>query len=298
MSAPLVSVIIPTFNRAALLRRAIESARAQTHRPLEIIVADDGSTDDTAAMVKNFGDTVRYLHQPNRNDGAASARELGSRAAQGEFLKYLDSDDTLPPDSLRKLLTTWQSAPAGCSGAFGDIYEVDAQKPEITSRVLSFVAEGRDYLACLNQPSNLLLASLIRRDVFLETHGHQPHFHASSDWEFMLQVVYRAPLHYAAGRVYDYHRAPGGLEARLTEDIDRWKAETELVLRAHLGNLPSRPERQQTWRRHFDRFAHAYLKAGQRKNACLCWLKAWQASPFTLLPGRKMLAGLRGRISS
>lgn len=91
----LVSVIIPSFNRAYSIASTIESVLAQTYDPVEIIVIDDGSTDDTRAVVEGFGDRVRYIHQINT--GCPGARNTGLRVARGEFIALLDSDDRWYP---------------------------------------------------------------------------------------------------------------------------------------------------------------------------------------------------------
>jgi glycosyltransferase involved in cell wall biosynthesis len=95
----LVSTIIPVFNRPALLREAVESVLAQTYRPIEIVIVDDGSTDDTsqsgATLAAGYPDIVRLLRIPNGGPGAA--REAGRLVAEGEFIQYLDSDDLLLP---------------------------------------------------------------------------------------------------------------------------------------------------------------------------------------------------------
>jgi len=95
---PLFSVIIPTHNRADLLRIAIESVLAQTLEDYEIIVVDDGSTDGTADVARSFGGQVRYFSQSNQGPGPA--RNLGARHAGGEYLAFLDSDDCLFPWAL------------------------------------------------------------------------------------------------------------------------------------------------------------------------------------------------------
>jgi glycosyltransferase involved in cell wall biosynthesis len=88
---PLVSTIIPTFNRASLLRNAIDSVQQQTYRNVEIIVVDDGSTDGTQAALKAYGESVRVIVQDNA--GPAIARNRGIEAAGGDIVAFLDSDD-------------------------------------------------------------------------------------------------------------------------------------------------------------------------------------------------------------
>jgi glycosyltransferase involved in cell wall biosynthesis len=87
----LVSVIVPTYNRASIIERAICSALSQTYGNLEVVVVDDGSSDDTRAVVERMGPRVRYVHQMNA--GVAAARNTAMRHGRGEFFAYLDSDD-------------------------------------------------------------------------------------------------------------------------------------------------------------------------------------------------------------
>lgn len=91
----LLSVVLPTYQRDYIVGRAIESVLAQTHRPVEVVVVDDGSTDDTRAVVARYGPEVRYIHQAN--GGVSRARNTGLRAARGEFIALLDSDDVWLP---------------------------------------------------------------------------------------------------------------------------------------------------------------------------------------------------------
>lgn len=88
---PLVSVIIPVYNTEKYLAEAIESVLAQADYPLEIIVVDDGSTDNSAAVAKQFGDRIQYLYQ--ENSGAAMTRNRGIEQSHGEYLSFLDADD-------------------------------------------------------------------------------------------------------------------------------------------------------------------------------------------------------------
>jgi len=99
---PLFSVVIPTFNRARLVRRAIDSVLGQTLSDFEVLVVDDGSTDDTRRVVEGVGDPrVRLVSLP-RNRGAAAARNAGIAVARGELISLLDSDDEYEPGFLEK----------------------------------------------------------------------------------------------------------------------------------------------------------------------------------------------------
>ena len=110
--APAVSVILPTYNRAAILERAVRSVLAQTFRDLELIVVDDGSSDDTPLRMRAISDPrLIYLQQP-RSGSAAIARNTGVRAARAALLAFQDSDDEWLVDKLRRQVDTLQAAPA------------------------------------------------------------------------------------------------------------------------------------------------------------------------------------------
>jgi glycosyltransferase involved in cell wall biosynthesis len=96
---PLVSVITPVYNGEQYLAEAIESVLAQTYRPIEIIVIDDGSTDNSAGIISGFRGKVHYIYQVNR--GPAAARNAGLAGARGEFISFLDADDLWPADKLQ-----------------------------------------------------------------------------------------------------------------------------------------------------------------------------------------------------
>jgi glycosyltransferase involved in cell wall biosynthesis len=118
--AGLVSTIIPVYNRAGLLREAVASVQAQTYRPIEIIIVDDGSTDHTPGVADSLGagapDEIVVVHQGNSGPGLA--REGGRQKACGEFIQYLDSDDVLLPRKFEFQILGLRSRPE-CGIAYG-----------------------------------------------------------------------------------------------------------------------------------------------------------------------------------
>jgi glycosyltransferase involved in cell wall biosynthesis len=116
--SPLVSIVIPTYNRARLLRRAIQSVLNQTYQNFELIIVDDYSTDNTESMVKSFrDDRIRYL-QHSKNRGAVAARNTGIKAAKGEYIAFQDSDDVWLPEKLDKQIRAFISG----SPSIGVVY--------------------------------------------------------------------------------------------------------------------------------------------------------------------------------
>jgi glycosyltransferase involved in cell wall biosynthesis len=125
--AGLVSVIIPVHNRPVMLERAVASVRVQTYANWEIVIVDDGSTDDTARVATELAACdarIRVLHQSNGGPGVA--REAGRNVARGEFIQYLDSDDMLLPNKFTDQLAALARAPE-CDVAYGATCLVDAQ---------------------------------------------------------------------------------------------------------------------------------------------------------------------------
>jgi glycosyltransferase involved in cell wall biosynthesis len=137
-----VSVVMPAYNVAWCVRRAIDSVLAQTLRERELIVVNDGSTDETAAVLRSYGSAIRVLEQPNR--GMSAARNAGIRAAVGRYVAFLDADDWWLPEKVARQVALLESRPEvgfcstaarvvdgdgkllalwGCPGTSGDVLE-------------------------------------------------------------------------------------------------------------------------------------------------------------------------------
>ena len=131
MREGLVSVVVPVYNRPAMLRQAVESALAQTYRDLEVIIVDDGSTDDTPAAIRELERAdARVRSERRENGGPGLARETGRLAARGEFVQYLDSDDLLLPRKLEQQVAALRACP-DCGVAYGIVRYRDAAGREI-----------------------------------------------------------------------------------------------------------------------------------------------------------------------
>jgi glycosyltransferase involved in cell wall biosynthesis len=110
MVDPLISCIIPVYNGERYLREAVDSILGQTYRPLQVILADDGSTDKTPDIAAAYGDRVTYIQQTNQ--GYAAAKNLGLSVAQGDFIAFLDADDVWNPEKLRRQISVMKARPA------------------------------------------------------------------------------------------------------------------------------------------------------------------------------------------
>ena len=205
-----VSVVIPTYDRGRVVGEAIDSALAQSHRHLEVIVVDDGSTDDTAARVgRRRHRRVRYLRRPHA--GVSSARNAGIAAATGDLVAFLDSDDLWKPDKLEAEVAALAGYPS-TGGVFSDL-----EKHEGATFVPSFMRRTRVFsrrLAERAYPDGLLLSSralylcllqevpiktpalTVRRSALARVGGFDERWTSSEDREFLLRFARRESLLY------------------------------------------------------------------------------------------------------
>lgn len=121
---PTVSMIVPTYNRAHLLGRAIQSVLNQTYQDFELIVVDDGSSDNTGEVVATFADSrIHYLrHEENR--GAAAARNTAIKTAQGRYIAFLDSDDEWLPEKLEKQMKVFGNVSSRVGIVYTDMWRI------------------------------------------------------------------------------------------------------------------------------------------------------------------------------
>ena len=184
MSTPTVSVVIPAYNADAYIAETIQSALDQTYRDLEVIVVDDGSSDETMARVSAFGERVR-LHQ-QRNGGVARARNTGVSLARGEWIAFLDADDLWLPTKIER-----QLAMAASAMTFTDRYNIGdrGELPEVQS-VCQPMAGGDIFEALLRRGNFITTTSvLIRRALFNELGGFSVTFNGTEDWDLWLRVA-------------------------------------------------------------------------------------------------------------
>jgi glycosyltransferase involved in cell wall biosynthesis len=153
---PLVSVIIPAYNCERYLAEAISSVLAQTYRPIEILVVDDGSTDGTADVAHRFENTVEYHRQPHRGPGAA--RNAGIDLSQGDYIAFLDADDLWEEDKLTLQMASFDESPA-LDVVFGHVEHF--YSPELEADAALQMHSPSDPL-----PGYYASAMLVKRDVF------------------------------------------------------------------------------------------------------------------------------------
>jgi hypothetical protein len=186
---PKVSVVIPTFNRAGLIHEAIKSVLNQSYRDFELIVIDNGSTDDTAIVVKSFPDNrIRYFYQQN-SGSPVLPRNKGIKQASGKYIAFLDSDDLWLPDKLAAQVELLEKNPA-VPLVFSDAYIINEQGATI-NRFSSLFRQfqGRVFKQLLRVNFIPNLTVMIRRDKALEYGCLDQRYKICHDLDLYLKVA-------------------------------------------------------------------------------------------------------------
>ena len=233
---PAVSIIVATYNRAPLLAQTLDSIFAQSFQNYEVIVVDDGSIDETRAVLAHYGNRIHYVQQENR--GPSAARNLGARLAQSNWLSFQDSDDLVLANHLRVLHGYVQSHPA-CAMVFGNGNYLGGPEhnreciiPAAKSRALA--ARGIELGDLFDKSIVRLQAALISRTAYETVGGHDESLRISMDLDLAFRLM-RFPVAYVDEVVFSYRKHEGNTgrneELRLTENI----RVIEKLLREHPG---------------------------------------------------------------
>lgn len=187
---PEVSVIVPTYNRREFVREAMASVYAQTCLDFELLVVDDGSTDGTAEVMREFPD-ARYLWQENR--GVSAARNAGAAASRGHLLAFLDSDDLWQPSKLATQVAFFQAHPEAQICQTEEIWLRNGTRvnPHHKHRKPSGDIFARSLELCLVSPS----AVMLRRAFFEQCGGFDENLPACEDYDLWLRIAVMEPVH-------------------------------------------------------------------------------------------------------
>ena len=188
---PAVSVIIPTYNRAWMLKEAIDSVLAQDFTDFELIAVDDGSTDDTGQVLAAYDQKVIALHQSNR--GVSAARNRGIGAASGQLIAFLDSDDLWLPHKLSTQVDFFHSNPDAVINQTEETWIRNGVRvnPKTRHHKFSGMIFEKSLALCLVSPS----AVMMRRSLFDEVGLFDEDLPACEDYDLWLRLSWRYPVH-------------------------------------------------------------------------------------------------------
>lgn len=270
---PLVSVVIPAYNAAGFIRDALDSVLAQTYRPIEVLVADDGSTDDTAAVAASYGTPVGCLRQANK--GPAGARNLALRHARGELIAFLDADDVWHPRKLEVQVPFLVARPtAGLCGSliagFRDAAQLDWQDAA-TDAVWERVPHVQIVLRNQFNTSTVMARTRAVR----EAGGFDEDIFGPEDWDLWRRVMQR----WEAVRLNAVLVAYRVRRGSVSSNAARMLANNRKVLRKAFADNPDLPwqcRRRAVSYMHFDAALEwldesAWRAAGELLTSLLLW---------------------------
>jgi len=217
--SPRVSVIIPTYNRAHLIDRAIQSVLAQTYQDFEVIVVDDGSTDNTEEVVLSFGSEKMLYIRHDKNRGVGAARNTGIRVARGEYIAFQDSDDEWYPNRLDEISGIMEDRKdidfifsygkvIKNGDIIGDVgrapWANDLSKEELVVRLFSgnFIA---------------LQAVVVKKEKILEVGGFDERLPSAEDYELWLRLLPICSVYFVDKPVYDLYFSQECITADITK---------------------------------------------------------------------------------
>jgi glycosyltransferase involved in cell wall biosynthesis len=188
---PLVSVIIPTFNRAWTLKKAIDSVLDQDYKNYELIVVDDGSTDQTEKLLNPYTESIKLIQQPN--EGVGAARNRGVKASSGNLIAFLDSDDYWYPQKLSAQVDFFNANPDALICQTEEIWIRNGKRvnPKQKHQKLSGMIFTPSLAMCLISPS----AVMIKKELFDEIDGFDESLPACEDYDLWLRVTCRYPVY-------------------------------------------------------------------------------------------------------
>lgn len=208
-----VSIIIPTYNRSAKLKKSIESVLQQSYTNFELLIVDDASTDDTQAMVEAISDgRIRYIRQMV-NGGASAARNEGVRQADAPLIAFQDSDDIWKPEKLEKQMAYWQEYPEYAMIYCAYKKYIDGQEIVVPNASWRGSLEGKLFSWLAQRNSIGAPTMLMKRECFLEAGGFDTDLRALEDWDFVLRFSTKYAIGYVDEPLVDSYDSLGGVSS-------------------------------------------------------------------------------------
>lgn len=209
---PMVSVIIPTYNRASLVTAAIDSVLKQTFSDFELIVIDDGSTDDTGERVRPYSDRIRYFYQPNL--GASAAQNAGIREATGKWVAILASDDIWHPTKLERQLEAISKLGQGFGACFTNCRYVGNPKMKSTAFEEAGIKPDQAF-GPLHNPLRYIWEGvyglyvqslLVLRSLVVEVGGFDEDLKYNEDRDLIFRLSFKTQFCYVSAPLVDIDR--------------------------------------------------------------------------------------------
>lgn len=289
----MISVVTPAFNAALYLGQAIDSVLAQSISDIELIVVDDGSTDDTARIVASYGSRVRYICQANQ--GVAVARNRGLEACRGDLVAFLDADDTWMPDKIKRQLDALTGAPH-VRMCYTARLVTDRDLKPISMELSPRKASALEDLLLLGNVVGSPSSPLIERSLLREVGGFDPAYSHCADWELWIRLARKTEFLYLPEPLVTYRQH----ERNMSREIATLERESRNLLEA-VFNDPETPPAMRSLRarsmgRNWMVLAGAYFNARRYADFGRCTARALLMDPSQVkrlltFPHRRLSGG-------
>jgi glycosyltransferase involved in cell wall biosynthesis len=228
MGSDFVSIIVPAYNAELYIKETIDSILAQTYCNYEIIVVDDGSTDNTPVIARQFGDSIRYIRQPNQ--GLSSARNTAIKNARAETIALIDSDDLWEPQFLERMIPFLNLHPEA-AGVYCGFQYINSRSEVIGRPSLKIVPPESFHAAMIIEGNWLAPCAVVFRKQLLEDVGlFDESLHAVEDWDMWIRLSERSPFVGLPEALVKYRRH----DSNMTKDPERMvKAIGQLTEKLH-----------------------------------------------------------------
>jgi teichuronic acid biosynthesis glycosyltransferase TuaG len=281
-----VSVVIPAYNAAAFVAAAVDSALAQTYPEIEVVVVNDGSTDDTPQLLAAYGARIRVHHQPNA--GLSAARNIGARLATGDWIAFLDADDLWLPKKIEAQI----AAVGSCQWSYTNRFNFGARGavPELQSEVT--LMTGGDVFVPLLLRGNFITVSsvMIDKALFEQTGGFFNQKGGCEDWDLWLRVAALSrPISYVGEPLVRYRFSPTSMSANHRAMAPARRAVVGRALDSERGRALDWARRRRIWAETYRTNGWDAGRAGARLDALADYARSALSWPLNPAPYKEAL---------
>ena len=293
---PLVSIIMPTYNREALIGETIDSILRQTFHDWELLIIDDGSEDKTGELVNRLVDPRIIFYKAGRHGIGGRIKNIGLQMAKGAFIAFADSDDPWQETKLQKQLDAIKDFPdAGFCLTGGYIFETPGQPIEFFYKSKTGLKYGDLFVDCFRSEVALFAQALMFRKECIDEVGFFKEVKSFSDIDFIANLAY----HYKGVVIYEPL-----VFRRMHDDNyihDNWEKsyhEGVEFIKANKHRLPRRVVQEALFRLYIN-FGEAQIRRKNKSAALSSFMSAWKHKPATIIPIKKSLKAIfKSHISS
>ncbi|MBD3426746.1 MAG: glycosyltransferase [Candidatus Omnitrophica bacterium] len=272
---PTVSVILPTFNRANILRRSIDSVLGQTYSDFELIIVDDGSSDNTAELVAGVNDPrIKYIKHEN-NSGLPAARNTGLKHARGRFIAFQDDDDQWLEDRLKVQVSLLNKTDEDTGVVYCDSIKMEQG---VKSYLYSPSRSGKSgdlHHDFLMGNFVTVIATLVKRECFLKVGNFDESLPSFEDWDMWLRISKHFKFRYSDEPLVIVHITEGSM----TADISKIVRARKLILQKHYNEFM---QNRKLLAKNYVQLACELYSIGRMSEGRAYSFKALRIAPFDL----------------